>query len=119
MEAVQFPAGFDFLVDLTAVDYPNRSPRFDLIYVLYSFERNERTIVKTQVDDTALSVTHLYPAANWLEREVFDMFGIRFEGHPNLKRILMPEDWEGHPLRKEYPIAQPDDAWIAKNLEML
>lgn len=111
--------GYDFLVDLTAVDYRDRSPRFDLIYIFYSFERNERVIEKLQVDEVAPSLTNQFESANWLEREVYDMFGIRFEGHPNLKRILMPEGWEGHPLRKEYPIAQPDDAWIAANMEML
>ena len=112
-------SGFDFLVDLTAVDYPRRSPRFDLIYILYSFAANERIAVRTEVDEDALSIVHLFAGANWLEREVFDMFGIRFLGHPNLKRILLPEGWVGHPLRKESAIAQPDEKWVAANLEML
>ena len=110
---------YDFLVDLTAVDYRDRNPRFDLIYIFYSFERNERVIERLQVDEVAPTLTNRFASANWLEREVFDMFGIRFEGHPNLKRILMPEGWVGHPLRKEYPIAQPDEAWIAANMEIL
>ncbi len=112
-------SGFDFLVDLTAVDYPERTARFDLIYILYSFGRNERIRIRAEVSEQADSATGVFAAANWLEREVFDMFGIVFEGHPNLKRILLPEEWIGHPLRKEYPIAQPDDAWVAANLEML
>jgi NADH-quinone oxidoreductase subunit C len=110
---------FDFLIDITAVDYPERPMRFDLIYILYSFDRNERVRCRTQVNEDAPSLTSVFAGADWLEREVFDMFGIRFTGHPNLKRILLPEDWEGHPLRKEYPIAQPDAAWVAANLEML
>jgi len=111
--------GFDFLVDLTAVDYPQRAARFELVYTLYSFARNERVRVSTQVAAHAASLTTIFAGADWLEREVFDMFGVVFTGHPDLKRILLPEDWEGHPLRKEYPIAQPDEAWIAANLEML
>lgn len=112
-------AGFDFLVDLTAVDYPERPARFDLVYILYSFGRNQRVRIRAEVSEQADTATGVFPAANWLEREVFDMFGIVFLGHPNLKRILLPEDWTGHPLRKEYPIAQPDEAWVAANLEML
>ncbi len=111
--------GFDFLVDVTAVDYPERAARFELVYVLYSFARNERVRVSAQVSEQALSLTNIFAGADWLEREVFDMFGVRFTGHPDLKRILLPEDWVGHPLRKEYPIAQPDEAWVAANLEML
>lgn len=111
--------GFDFLVDLTAVHYPSRVPEFDLVYVLYSFGRNERVLFKTEVDETAASIVDIFAGANWLEREVYDMFGIHFTGHPNLKRILLPEGWEGHPLRKEYPIAQPDQAWVERNMDIL
>ncbi len=119
IEHLKLNCEFDFLVDLTAVDYPERTARFDLVYFLYSFSRNERIRVHTSVAEHALTITNIFAGANWLEREVFDMFGLVFEGHPDLKRILLPEDWEGHPLRKEYPIAQPDEAWIAANLEML
>ena len=111
--------GFDFLVDLTAVHYPSRVPEFDLVYLLYSFGRNERVLLKTEVDQTANSIVDIFAGANWLEREVYDMFGIQFTGHPNLKRILLPEGWKGHPLRKEYPIAQPDQAWVERNMDIL
>ena len=120
LEYLKQDAGFDYLVDVTAVDYPNRPERFDLIYVLYSFSRNQRIRVKTRIPDgfqpqTAVTV-HL--TANWLEREVFYMFGIEFAGHPDMKRILLPEDWQGHPLRKEYGIIQQDDRWVRENLEI-
>ncbi|MBI1896900.1 MAG: NADH-quinone oxidoreductase subunit C [Acidobacteria bacterium] len=110
--------GFDYLVDITAVDYPDREERFELIYILYSFERNLRVRVKTRVreGERPRSVTHLYTGANWLEREVFDMFGIEFAGHPDLRRILLPEEWRGHPLRKDYSIVQMDNEWVRENL---
>ncbi len=110
--------GFDYLTDLTAVDHPNLEDRFELIAILYSFEANRRVRVKTRFAETYSppSLTSLYAAANWLEREVFDMFGIHFAGHPNLKRILMPEDWQGHPLRKEKSIIDMDQDWVQKHL---
>ena len=103
---------FDVLMDLTAVDYqkfPGREdgPRFEVVYHLYSIARNHRVRIKTRVDeDDALVPTAipLWPIANWLEREVWDMFGIRFEGHPDLRRLLLYEEFVGHPLRKDYPI---------------
>jgi NADH-quinone oxidoreductase subunit C len=109
---------FDFCVDITAVHYPQREKQFDVIWVLYSFPRNERIRVKTQIlDGEALpSSVPIWPGANWLEREVFDMFGIKFDGHPDLKRILLPEDWKGHPLRKDYGILQQDNEWVQINL---
>ena len=111
--------GFDYLVDMTAVHYPKRaSAEFDLVYILYSFAENTRVRVKTQVADgaTVPTVVDIWPAANWLEREVFDMFGIRFDGHPDLKRILLPDGWKGHPLRKEYGILQQDKEWVQINI---
>jgi len=98
---------FNILVDLTAVDYlwQERTPRFDVVYHLYSLAKNHRLRVKAGVDEkdlTIASLTPLWPAADWFEREVWDMFGIKFKGHPNLKRILMYEEFEGHPLRKDY-----------------
>lgn len=110
--------GFDYLVDLTAVHYPKREQQFDLVWILYSFPRNERIRVKAQFKDgeQVPSVTDTWVTANWLEREVFDMFGIQFSGHPDLKRILLPEDWKGHPLRKEYGIIQQDTEWVKINL---
>jgi NADH-quinone oxidoreductase subunit C len=98
---------FDFLTDLTAVDYPTRPKRFDVVLHLYSMTQNHLLRVKAAVgeDETIPTVTPVWKAANWEERETFDMFGIVFEGHPDLRRILLAEDWEGYPLRKEYPLA--------------
>jgi NADH-quinone oxidoreductase subunit C len=109
---------FDFLVDLTAVDRPKDAQRFELVYILYSFARNERIRLKTKIaeSETALSLTGVFKGANWLEREVFDMFGIRFEGHPNLKRILLPDEWQGHPLRKDASIIGMDNNWVQAHL---
>jgi NADH-quinone oxidoreductase subunit C len=109
---------YTFLTDHTAVDYPKREKRFDLIYHLYSFKRNDRLRVKVLVADgeKVPSVTKLWPTANWLEREVYDMFGVPYEGHPDLKRILMPDEWTGHPLRKDYDILRQDENWVQKNL---
>ena len=97
---------FDFLTDLTAVDYPTRPQRFDVVLHIYSMTQNHMMRVKAGVADgeSILSVTPIWKAANWEEREAFDMFGIVFENHPDLRRILLPEDWEGYPLRKEYPL---------------
>ena len=109
---------YTLLTDHTAVDYPKREKRFDLIYHLYSFQRNERLRVKVLLSESekAPSVTGLWPTANWLEREVFDMFGVEYDGHPDLKRILMPEGWTGHPLRKDYDILKQDENWVQSNL---
>jgi NADH-quinone oxidoreductase subunit C len=109
---------FDYLVDVTAMHWPQREPSFDVIYVLYSFARNERIRMKVRVKDgeKPRSLTGLYPAAGWLEREVYDMFGVEFEGHPDLRRILMPDDWSGHPLRKDYGILNMDNRWVQENL---
>lgn len=118
LQHLQAAESFDMLTDLTAVDYPSHPKRFEIIYVLYTFERNARIRVKLAVglDEEAPSITSLYPAANWLEREVYDMFGIVFSGHPALKRILMPEDWQGFPLRKEKSIVDMDNDWVQRNL---
>jgi NADH-quinone oxidoreductase subunit C len=109
---------FDYLVDLTAVDWPKREQRFDVVLNLYSFKKNERLRLKVFLGEAegCPSVTPVWSTANWLEREAFDMFGIVFEGHPNLKRILMPDEWQGHPLRKDYDILTQDTAWVRENL---
>jgi NADH-quinone oxidoreductase subunit C len=109
---------FDMLVDLTAVDWPKREKRFDIVLNLYSFAKNERLRLKAHAAETepVPSSVEIWPAANWLERECYDMFGIVFEGHPNLKRILLPDEWEGHPLRKDYDILKQDTAWVRENL---
>lgn len=98
---------FTLLSDLTGVDRYPSEPRFEVNYHLVSMLRRERLRLKVRAstaDPVLESVTAVWPTANWHEREVFDLFGVRFEGHPDLRRILMPEDWEGHPLRKDYPV---------------
>ena len=109
---------YTLLTDETAVDYPKREKRFDIVYHLYSFERNDRLRLKVLVAaaEPVRSVTEVWPAANWLEREVYDMFGVVYEGHPDLKRILLPDEWIGHPLRKDYDILRQDAAWVKSNL---
>ena len=100
-------AGFELLAALTAVDYWPKQPRFAVDYRLYSLKRNQFVGLKVSLAEDQLelpSVEPAYPNANWHEREVFDMFGIRFSGHSDLRRILMPFEWEGHPLRKDYPL---------------
>jgi len=109
---------FEMLTDLTAVDWPKREKRFDVVLNLYSFAKNERLRLKAQAADgeEVPSVVGVWVAANWMEREAFDMFGIVFSGHPNLKRILLPDEWQGYPLRKDYDILQQDTAWVRENL---
>jgi NADH-quinone oxidoreductase subunit C len=109
---------FDYCVDITAVHYPQREKQFDVIWIVYSHARNERIRIKTMIADGEIvpSSVSIWPTTNWLEREVYDMFGIRFEGHPDLKRILLPEGWKGHPLRKDYGIIQQDNEWVQINL---
>ena len=120
LEFLKLEADFDYLVDVTAVDYPKRAERFDLFYILYSFARNERIRIKTAIADgfKPATATTVHAAANWLEREVFDMFGIEFAGHPDMRRILLPEEWAGFPLRKEYGLIQQDDRWVQENLNI-
>ncbi len=109
---------FDWLSDLTAVDWPKREKRFDIVLNMYSFEKNERLRVKAQAGaaERVPSVQGVWSTANWMEREAYDMFGIVFEGHPDLKRILLPEEWQGYPLRKDYDILTQDTAWVRENL---
>jgi NADH-quinone oxidoreductase subunit C len=102
--------GFDMLIDLTAVDYlhyPDAVDRFGVVYALLNIATGERLYVKTMLNEPELelpSVFSLWKGADWMEREVFDMYGIRFEGHPNLRRILMPDEFVAYPLRKDYPL---------------
>ncbi len=111
---------YKLLTDETAVDYPKREKRFEVIYHLYSFQRNDRLRLKVLVaeGEKVPSVTGLWPTANWLEREVYDMFGVVYDGHPDLKRILLPDGWTGHPLRKDYDILNQDAAWVKANLNI-
>ncbi|HEY8122814.1 MAG TPA: NADH-quinone oxidoreductase subunit C [Myxococcota bacterium] len=97
---------FDMLTDVTAVDYLGEEPRFEMVYHLYSLAKNKRLRVKARVGERAPEIAtlcELWPSANWMEREVWDLYGIRFLGHPDLRRILLYEEFQGHPLRKDYP----------------
>jgi len=112
--ALQAP-GLEFVAfsDVTAVDFhPNRDPRFDLVYHLVSPHRRARVRLKVGLNaqESIETLTTLYPGAGWPEREVYDLFGIVFDGHADLRRLMMPEDWEGHPLRKDYPVQLRKDA---------
>ena len=115
-------ASFDLLSDLTATDWPPRAEgRFDVIYCLYSTRHRHRVRVKVKVADRQplASVTSVWPGANWLEREVYDMFGVNFTGHPDRRRILMPEDWQGFPQRKDYPLEGPGELLMENPLDWL
>lgn len=111
---------FTYLVDVTAVHWPKRERQFDLVWILYSFDSNTRVRVKAEFTEgeKPASVVPLFSSADWLEREIYDMFGVEFEGHPNLRRILMPDEWEGFPLRKDYGILQQDGEWVRENLKI-
>src|SRR5271163_4654503 len=100
-------AGYNFLEDVTAVDWYPSEPRFQIVYHILSMSLKQRLrlVVRLDSEDAALdSITPVWPSANFYEREIFDLFGVHFGGHPNLRRIMMPEDWNGHPLRKDYPV---------------
>ena len=115
-------ARFDFCSDVTATDWPPRKEgRFDLIYCLYSTHLRQRVRVKIRVaeDQAVPSATPIWPAANWLEREVYDMFGINFTGHPDRRRILMPDDWQGFPQRKDYPLEGPGELLMENPIDWL
>jgi len=108
---------FNYLSDLTCVHYPDRRDApFEIVYNLFSISSNERVRLKVRTSEAVESVTSVWPAANWLEREVFDLFGIRFSNHPDLRRLLLPPDWEGYPLRKDFPLEFVENAWTAKHL---
>jgi len=113
-------AQFDMCADLTAVHWPDKAQEeFEVVILLYSVPKNRRLRVKASIADgeACQSVTGIWSGADWMEREVFDMFGIKFEGHPDLRRILLPEDWPGHPLRKGYPVEYRDNEWTDKHLD--
>jgi NADH-quinone oxidoreductase subunit C len=114
-------ASFDLCSDLTAVDWPLRAERFDVVYCLYSTRHRHRVRLKVRAADgqTVATVTDLWPGANWLEREVYDMFGVVFAGHPDLRRILMPEDWQGYPQRKDYPLEGPGELLMESPIDWL
>jgi len=108
---------FDYLSDLTCVHYPDHvDAPFEMVYNLFSISTNERVRLKVRTSESIESVTGVWPAANWLEREVYDLFGIRFANHPDLRRLLLPPDWEGYPLRKDFPLEFVENAWTEKHL---
>ena len=111
---------FNYLSDLTCVHYPDKKAvPFEVVYNLYSIPGNERVRLKVQTAESVDSVTSIWPAANWLEREVFDLFGIHFENHPDLRRLLLPPDWEGHPMRKDFPLEFVENAWTETHLPQM
>jgi len=112
---------FSFLAELTAADYWPREPRFEVVYVLVSIEHRLRLRMKVRLDGSdphVATVSGIWPAANWLEREVWDLFGIAFDGHPDPRRLLMPEDWEGSPLRKDSPVQIRRPPHVAEPLQV-
>src|SRR5215467_3788456 len=112
---------FDYCSDLTATDWPPRPERFDVIYCLYSTRHRHRVRMKVKVAENQplASVTGIWTAANWLEREVYDMFGVNFTGHPDRRRILMPDDWQGYPQRKDYPLEGPGELLMENPIDWL
>jgi NADH-quinone oxidoreductase subunit C len=112
-------APFNYLSDLTAVHFPERfDAPFEVVYHLYSITANERVRLKvrTTAEEGVATVSGLWPTANWMEREVYDLFGIQFQNHPDLRRLLLPPDWDGHPLRKEYPLEFMENEWTTRHL---
>jgi len=110
---------FNYLSDLTCVHYPeNSAAPFEIVYNLYSISANIRVRLKAATTDAegVESVTGVWPAANWMEREIYDLFGVRFRNHPDLRRLLLPPDWEGHPLRKDYPLEAMENSWTTRHL---
>ena len=111
---------FNYLSDLTCVHYPDRREApFEIVYNLFSIDTNERVRLKVRASSSVDSVTGVWPAANWLEREVFDLFGVTFTNHPDLRRLLLPPDWEGYPLRKDYPLEFIENAWTERHLPVM
>lgn len=120
IEYLKLEQDFDYLVDITAVDNPEKDKRFEVIWIMYSFARNTRIRIKASAGENEKpnTASTVHRTADWLEREVFDMYGIEFEGHPNMTRILLPDEWQGHPLRKDYSIIRQDQDWVRENLQI-
>ena len=111
-------AGFVRFLDLTAVDDPRQAERFDVVLLLYSFTEQRWLRLRTSTAAALASLTPVFPAANWYEREVFDLFGVRFEGHPDLTRILLPDDYPSHPLRRDHPLGdEPVDFTVTREVD--
>jgi NADH-quinone oxidoreductase subunit C len=109
---------FNYLSDLTCVHWPEREEApFEVVYNLYSISKNERVRVKAAAGEAGIdSVTSVWPTANWMEREAYDLFGVNFNNHPDLRRLLLPKDWDGHPLRKDYPLEFMENEWTTRHL---
>ena len=117
VEQVRGPLGHQRFVDLTAVDRLTPADRFELVYLFYSMDQRSHLRLKTRTDDRAPSLTSVIPGANWYEREVFDLFGIQFDGHPELQRIMLPDQWVGHPLRRTEPLgSEPVDFTVTREV---
>jgi NADH:ubiquinone oxidoreductase subunit C len=117
IDKVRGPLNHTRFVDVTAVDRLSRESRFELVYLFYSMDRHTWVRLKTRTDAQAPSLTSRVPGANWFEREIFDLFGITFEGHPNLTRIMLPDTWEGHPLRRTEPLgSEPVDFTVTRQV---
>ena len=112
---------FNYLIDVTALDYLGDEERFCLVYQIYSYKLGRLIRVKARASEGEVvpSVSSVWKTADWLEREVYDLFGIEFSGHPDLRRILLPDDWHGYPLRKDYDIKLQDQAWIKSHLQII
>jgi NADH-quinone oxidoreductase subunit C len=110
---------FNYLSDLTCVHWPRTPAPFEMVYNLFSIDKNERVRLRARTTEVIDSVTGVWPSANWLEREVFDLFGVRFNNHPDLRRLLLPPDWVGHPLRKDYPLEFVENAWTEQHLPVM
>jgi NADH-quinone oxidoreductase subunit C len=118
LAALRLQHGYASITDLTAVHYPKDALPFEMVWILYSMPNETRVRVKARFaeGEEVLTLTDQWVGANWMEREVFDMFGVRFAGHPDLKRILLPDEWTGYPLRKDYDVQLQDSVWVNKNL---
>jgi NADH-quinone oxidoreductase subunit C len=114
---VRGPLGHSRFVDVTAIDRLQRQDRFELVYLFYSLEQHTWLRLQTRTDAEAPSLVPIVPGANWYERELFDLFGIRFDGHPDLRRIMLPDDWRGHPLRRTEPLgSEPVDFTVTRGV---
>jgi NADH-quinone oxidoreductase subunit C len=117
IERLRTELGYTRFVDLTVVDRLKREERFELVYLFYSMERREWLRIKSSTDREAPSITPMVAGANWYEREAFDLFGIDFKGHPNLVRIMLPDTWQGHPLRRTEPLgSEPVDFTVTRKV---
>jgi NADH-quinone oxidoreductase subunit C len=109
--------GYARFVDLTVVDYPERDDRFELQVLVYSMAERAWVRLKARTAEAAPSLTAIFPAANWFEREAFDLFGVRFDGHPDLTRLMLPDDWQGHPLRRDHAVGgEPVDFTVTREI---